>query len=353
VVAADGSDSPIPTSSKDPTRGDRDALVTLVVFSDFQCPFCGRLAPTLSALTAKYPSSDLRIVWKNNPLAMHKEARPAAEAGEGVFELGGNAAFWSFHDNVFANQSTMNHAAYESYAAANRVDVAKWNRALSAGAYANKVNEDVALATKLGISGVPQSYVNGKSIVGSQPLTEFTTLIDSELGKARARVAAGLTRANIYVTMSKENFAAPQAGSGGIGLGSPGVGTGADLGNGNGRLGGSRLVKTPTIRQGATTVNGSLPPEVIQRIVRQNFGRFRLCYENGLRANPSLQGRVTVKFVIDRAGSVSSAMDGGSDLPDQNVVQCVVRGFGSLSFPQPEGGIVTVAYPIIFNPGDP
>ena len=103
---------------------------------------------------------------------------------------------------------------------------------------------------------------------------------------------------------------------------------------------------------GATQVSGRLPPEVIQRIVRQNFGRFRLCYENGLRNNPNLQGRVTVKFIIDRSGAVSMTADGGSDIPDGSVVGCVVRGFGNLSFPQPEGGMVTVVYPIMFNPGD-
>ncbi len=145
----------------------------------------------------------------------------------------------------------------------------------------------------------------------------------------------------------------------GIGLGNigtighgAGTGNGQGFGNGHGRLGGAHQTKAPSIRQGATQVNGRLPPEVIQRIVRQNFGRFRLCYENGMRTNPNLQGRVAVKFVIDRTGSVTTAADGGSDLPDQAVVSCVVRGFQNLSFPQPEGGIVTVVYPIIFNPGE-
>ena len=138
---------------------------------------------------------------------------------------------------------------------------------------------------------------------------------------------------------------------GGLGHGA-GTGTGQGIGNGRGRLGGGHQVKAPRIREGATSVNGRLPPEVIQRIVRQNFGRFRLCYENGMRNNPNLQGRVTVKFVIDRSGAVAMTADGGSDLPDQGVVQCVVRGFGNLSFPQPEGGMVTVVYPIMFNPGE-
>jgi len=143
-------------------------------------------------------------------------------------------------------------------------------------------------------------------------------------------------------------------GLGGIGTIGHGAGTGngQGFGNGHGRLGGAHQTRAPSVRQGATQVNGRLPAEVIQRIVRQNFGRFRLCYENGLRTNPNLSGRVSVKFVIDRAGSVATAQDGGSEIPDQTVVGCVVRGFGNLSFPQPEGGIVTVVYPIIFNPGE-
>jgi Ca-activated chloride channel family protein len=140
-------------------------------------------------------------------------------------------------------------------------------------------------------------------------------------------------------------------GVGTIGHGA-GMGTGQGFGNGHGRLGGAHQTSSPSVRQGATVVNGRLPAEVIQRIVRQNFGRFRLCYENGLRTNPNLAGRVSVKFVIDKSGSVATTSDGGSDIPDQGVVGCVVRGFGNLSFPQPESGIVTVTYPIIFNPGD-
>ena len=144
----------------------------------------------------------------------------------------------------------------------------------------------------------------------------------------------------------------------GIGLGSigtlghgSGTGTGSGFGSGSGRLGGDHKTKPPQVRMGATTVSGRLPAEVIQRIVRQNFGRFRLCYENGLKNNPSLTGRVSVRFVIGRDGAVANVGNGGSDLPDSAVVNCVVRSFSGLSFPQPEGGIVTVVYPISFSPG--
>lgn len=144
----------------------------------------------------------------------------------------------------------------------------------------------------------------------------------------------------------------------GIGLGSigtfghgAGTGTGQGFGSGHGRLGGSHRTKAPRVRMGATTVSGRLPPEVIQRIVRQNFGRFRLCYEQGLAKNPNLEGRVQVRFVIGRDGSVSNVGNGGSDIPDSGVVSCVIRAYYGLSFPQPEGGIVTVVYPIMFSPG--
>ncbi len=142
------------------------------------------------------------------------------------------------------------------------------------------------------------------------------------------------------------------------GLGSLGItghgassGPGQGFGSGEGRLGRSHRSRPPRVRMGSVSVSGRLPPEVIQRIVRQNFGRFRLCYENGLRENPNLQGRVTVRFVIGRDGSVSD-VGGGGDIPDAGVISCVTRAFYGLSFPQPEGGVVTVSYPIVFSPGD-
>ncbi|HVJ92076.1 MAG TPA: AgmX/PglI C-terminal domain-containing protein, partial [Labilithrix sp.] len=123
-------------------------------------------------------------------------------------------------------------------------------------------------------------------------------------------------------------------------------------GNGRGPGQGAHIPKAPRIRNPDVQTNGRIPPEVIQRIVRQNFGRFRLCYEAGLRDNPGLSGRVVTKFVIGRDGAVAQAQDAGSDLANQAVVSCVVRSFTSLSFPQPEGGIATVTYPIILNPGE-
>jgi hypothetical protein len=135
----------------------------------------------------------------------------------------------------------------------------------------------------------------------------------------------------------------------GIGHGPGGPG---GIGRGHDVLPGNYVPKGISMRVGDPKVNGRIPAEVIQRIVRQNFGRFRLCYEDALRSNPALSGRVAVKFTIDRSGAVGMAADGGSDMPDQKVVSCVVRGFQNLTFPEPQGGMVTVTYPLVFSPGE-
>jgi hypothetical protein len=123
------------------------------------------------------------------------------------------------------------------------------------------------------------------------------------------------------------------------------------IGASRGRLGRPHVVRPLKLRYGEEAhVNGHLPAEVIQRIVRQNDGRYRFCYAKALKENPNLQGRVTVRFVIDRGGAVALAADGGSDIPDVGVRQCVVTAFQSLSFPAPDAGMVTVVYPLVFSP---
>jgi hypothetical protein len=100
---------------------------------------------------------------------------------------------------------------------------------------------------------------------------------------------------------------------------------------------------------GAATDSGRLAPGVIQRVVRQNFSHMRACYERGLKANPKLSGKITVRFVIALDGGVASAESKDADMPDPEVVHCVVSAMKSLVFPQPEGGVVNVVYPIVFS----
>ena len=143
---------------------------------------------------------------------------------------------------------------------------------------------------------------------------------------------------------------APSAASRSGGLG--GI-SGSSSGGAAGIGGPNRIqAPTPSLRQGSVTVSGGLPTEVVQRIVRQNFGRFRACYQRGLAMDPSLQGRISVRFTIDKSGAVIHQADGGSSLGSADVITCVVRAFANLRFPEPEGGVVNVLYPIIFTAGD-
>jgi len=101
-----------------------------------------------------------------------------------------------------------------------------------------------------------------------------------------------------------------------------------------------------------TQKRGHLAPALIQRVVRAAYGDLRKCYEDGLRASPNLVGRVTLKLVIDTDGHVAFAKAETSDLPNRTVVDCVVDRIRKVQFPSPEGGTVTVVYPLVFSPGE-
>jgi len=198
-------ESPIPVSSKDPMWGSRTAPVTIVQFSDFQCPFCSRVEPTIDQVKSTYGPDKVRIVWKNKPLPMHPNAKPAAEAAQGVFALKGNDAFWKFHDTAFKNQSALSPASYETWAQAAGVDLTKFKAGIAAHTWADKVEKDEALSTQVNVTGTPAAFVNGVFLSGAQPFDKFKAVIDQELQKAQAKIASGTPKDRIYVTMSKEN----------------------------------------------------------------------------------------------------------------------------------------------------
>jgi protein-disulfide isomerase len=199
-------DSPVPVSSKDPTWGGRGAPVTIVVFSDFQCPFCSRAEATVDQVKTNYGPDKVRIVWKNEPLPFHPNAKPAAEAAQGVFALKGSEAFWKFHDLAFKNQQALAEDKYVEWAqTAGVTDAAKFKAGLSAHTWADKVEKDHAIAQKAGVSGTPAFFINGVLLSGAQPYDKFKTVIDQELSKAQAKIASGTPKDKIYVAMSTEN----------------------------------------------------------------------------------------------------------------------------------------------------
>ena len=171
----------------DPTRvkGDAQAAVTIVEFSDFQCPFCKRVEPTLSELMAKYKGK-VRLAYRDFPLReIHPQAQIAAEGGNCAAEQG---KFWEFHDAVFGNAKLDENGLAES-AKGIGIDETKFRACLSSGKFRSKVDADQQDGAKAGVSGTPAFFINGSSLEGSQPLSAFEKVIDAELAAKGVRTA--------------------------------------------------------------------------------------------------------------------------------------------------------------------
>lgn len=201
----------VPIVGRPPTRGPEDALVTIVQLSDFQCPFCSRVEPTLNEVVERY-GSDVRIVWMNNPLPFHQDAKPAAEAALEIYRQQGDAAFWRFHGVLFENQRALSRSDLERYAQALGADMTAFRRALDSHQHEPTIEAQQELATRLGARGTPNFFINGRQLQGAQPFARFAAAIDGALAEARELVASGVDRADVYerVTRDGRTEAAPR-----------------------------------------------------------------------------------------------------------------------------------------------
>jgi protein-disulfide isomerase len=168
---------------KAPARGPRNAPITMVVFSDFQCPFCSKVEPTIERLEKEYPGK-IRVVWKDFPLNFHQNAKPAAIAARVAGESG---KFWQMHKKLFENQSALDRPSLERYAGELGLDVGKLKAALDSNKYGADIDADMAAGSKLGVSGTPATFVNGRKIGGAYPYETFKKIVDQELAKAKKR----------------------------------------------------------------------------------------------------------------------------------------------------------------------
>ncbi|MCC7441735.1 MAG: DsbA family protein [Bdellovibrionales bacterium] len=162
-----------------PTMGGDKAPVTIVEFSDFQCPFCSRGATTMHEVAKKY-GSKVKIAFKHFPLPMHREAKPASEASMCVNEQD-SKKFWKFHDLVFENQKALDDASLEKYAQQVGADMKKFKECYGSKKYAKTVDEDMAYGEKLGVRSTPTFFVNGELVSGAVPIEQFSEVIDSVL----------------------------------------------------------------------------------------------------------------------------------------------------------------------------
>jgi len=192
----------------DPVKGARDAKVTIVLFSDFQCPFCSRVEPTLKRIEED-KRGDVRIVWKHQPLGMHPNALPAAMAAEAAREQG---KFWEMHERLFANQQDLGPAAFERYARELRLDQARFKRGMESDRARSRIQEDQRLASSVGASGTPTMFFNCRQVVGAQPYERMMPIVEEEIRKVDALLRSGAKRdASLYQRACEANLAAAPA----------------------------------------------------------------------------------------------------------------------------------------------
>lgn len=173
--------------AKSPLKGNPNAPVTIVEFSSYQCPFCGRVRPTLDQIAKEF-GDDVRFIFKQHPLAMQANSRPAARAALAAHAQG---KFWEYNEKLFANQSALNDTNYVKWAEEVGLDMAKFNEDRNAAWTNEQVDADLAAAQKFNIRGTPNFLINGRNVAGAQPFDNFAGPIREELAATRTLIAAG------------------------------------------------------------------------------------------------------------------------------------------------------------------
>ena len=186
-----------------PMRGDKAALVTMVMFSDFECPYSVRSHGTVAELMKQY-GGKLRVIHKNNPLSFHKRADPAAQLALEARAQKGDAGYWKAVDLLFAQDRKLEDSDLEAVAAGAAIDVKKVRAAIAAKKHSARIEQDQDLAAELNASGTPHFFINGRRVVGSQTIDKFTTIIDEEILKADALIKKGTAAARVYDALQKD-----------------------------------------------------------------------------------------------------------------------------------------------------
>ncbi len=192
-----------------PLKGSPNGLVTLVEFSDFECPFCSRVNPTMAQLLeAEEFAGNLRIVFKQMPLSFHANAHVAAQASLAAHAQG---KFWEYHDILFENQRALTRPQLEGYAEQLGLDMEAFRAALDNETYKEQVDEDIAVAGRLGIRGTPNFMINGRQVTGAVPYEQFATAVREELAAIQPLIDGGQSLSDAYAARLAANAEAAPA----------------------------------------------------------------------------------------------------------------------------------------------
>ncbi len=198
----------VPVGSS-PSRGPAGALVTIVEFADYECPFCMRVEPTLKQLFTDY-GPKVRLVFKNEPLPFHKRAEPAAEAALEVRAEKGDAGFWAMHDSMFTEPRDLSDDGLVRLAVAAGAKADKVQAAIDKHTHGDEIEADGDVADDFGANGTPHFFINGRRLVGAQPVQAFAAIVDEEVKKAQALVDAGTKPEAVYDALTKDGATPPE-----------------------------------------------------------------------------------------------------------------------------------------------
>ena len=175
------------TTQGHPARGPKDAKVTIVEFSDFQCPYCARAHETIATQVMKEYDGKVKLVYKNFPLGFHPWAEPAAVAAACAYDQDPDA-FWKLYDYFFANQQQLNPQNVKDKSLeelkGTKVDAAKWTDCFDNKKTLDRIKADQAEGQSVGVTGTPAFLINGRKISGAQPFQNFKAVIDDELQRS-------------------------------------------------------------------------------------------------------------------------------------------------------------------------
>jgi protein-disulfide isomerase len=163
-----------------PPKGNPKAPVTIIEFSDYECPFCKRAEPTVAEVLKAYGPDKVRLVYRNFPLPFHNDARPAAEAAGCAADQG---KFWEYHEKLMA-ATDLSAANLSTLAGTVGVDKKKFDECVTQKKFKDAVEKDIEAGQEAGVNGTPAFFINGRMIDGAQPFEKFKELIDEELASA-------------------------------------------------------------------------------------------------------------------------------------------------------------------------
>jgi protein-disulfide isomerase len=204
-LLGDAPRGPIPLHTPRPRLGPERAPVTIVLFSDMQCPYCVRVMATLERVLERY-GDEVRLFWAHLPLPMHPQADVAARVSVAVFEAGGNEAFFRFLDELSTDLRDFTDDRIEALAVKAGADPDDVVAAMDEYKYDEAITYDRKVAYALGIQGTPFMLINGRPIAGAQPFEAFVETIDDELRIVRALNEAGVPSGREYETLVRLVF---------------------------------------------------------------------------------------------------------------------------------------------------